>query len=267
MPLKVPFCEALEQRLDPKHHKYPVIKSELGSYFSGYLGEKSLDYHLSTLSPKKYHIFHGLVLKNDTYYFRIDTLLITAYYAFILEVKNYSDELLLDTPLNQLIQTKATSRAVYPRPILQAQRQQYELQTWLQSHHYSKLPVTYIVVFTNRKAFLKSYPGDEQIFKNICKSPDLKNRVEKLNELLSEEQVNEKEIKKLGKRLLSCHIPTWSYTLLAEYKIDSSEILYGVQCPSCKNLGMNYQKRSWVCSGCHTRSKTAHERAIRDYFF
>lgn len=266
IPLKVPFCEALIPRLDPYHPKLPVIKNEHGTYYSGYIGEKNLDYHLSTLPQKNYHIFNGLRLKNDTSTSQFDTLIITLNYTYILEAKNHTGDLFLDTPLNQLIQTKGESIEVYPCPILQAQRQQFELQKWLQSHNFPNLPVEYIVVFTHKKAFLKTHPGNSSIFNQICKSADIKNRVEKLDKLLSIEQISEKELKKLGKSLLNNHQHIWSYTLLDEYKIHKGHVITGVQCPNCNKFGMKYHKRSWVCLKCHARSKNAHELAIRDYF-
>ncbi|WP_442598570.1 nuclease-related domain-containing protein [Neobacillus sp. D3-1R] len=265
-PLKVPFCEALEQRIDPNHPKLPTIKNDLGSYSSGYHGEKSLDYHLSTLSQKRYLIFHGLRLKNDQYHFQIDTLILTSHYTFILEAKNYSGTIFLDTPLNQLIQTKGDSTEVYPCPILQAERQQYELQNWLQSCGLANLPVENIVVFANKKGLLKTHPDHQQIYQKICKSPDIKNRIEKVDRLHPEEQLNEKALKKLAKTLINSHVSIWSHTMLAEYKMATSEILTGVQCPSCGKLGMHYHKQNWICPLCHTCSKTAHEKAIRDYF-
>jgi hypothetical protein len=266
IPLKVPFCEALIPRLDPNHPKLTVIKNEHGTYYSGYIGEKNLDYHLSTLPPKRYHIFNGLRLKNDLSTSQIDTLLITLNYTFILEVKNYTGDLFLDTPLNQLIQTKGESKEVYPCPILQAQRQQFELHKWLQSHNFPNLPVEYIVVFTHKKAFLKTHPGNTSIFSQICKSPDIKNRVEKLDRLLTVERLSEKELKKLGKSLLNNHQAIWSYTFLDEYKIDKKDIIAGVQCPRCRKFGMKYHQRGWICPICHARSKNAHELAVRDYF-
>jgi ribosomal protein S27AE len=266
IPLKVPFCEALIPRLDPNHPKLTVIKNEHGTYYSGYIGEKNLDYHLSTLPPKRYHIFNGLRLKNDLSTSQIDTLLITLNYTFILEVKNYTGDLFLDTPLNQLIQTKGESKEVYPCPILQAQRQQFELHKWLQSHNFPNLPVEYIVVFTHKKAFLKTHPGNTSIFSQICKSPDIKNRVEKLDKLLTVERLSEKELKKLGKSLLNNHQAIWSYTFLDEYKIDKKDIITGVQCPRCRKFGMKYHQRGWICPKCHARSKNALELAVRDYF-
>jgi hypothetical protein len=141
----------LARRLNPYHPKLPLIKNDIGSYTSGYYGEGSLDYHLDTLDCKKYHIFHGLRLKNDTYAFQIDTLIQTIKYHFILEIKNLIGELFLDTPLNQLIQTKTETQEVYPCPILQAERQQYELQKWLQAHNFPNLPVEKIVVFNQSR--------------------------------------------------------------------------------------------------------------------
>jgi hypothetical protein len=266
LPLKVPVTEALSCRLHLQHPKYTTILNEHSTYSAGYLGEKSLDYHLSTLPQKGYNIFHGLCLMNYKYHSRFDTLIFTRKLALILEIKYYTGDIFLDTRLNQLIQTKNGVREVYPCPILQAQRQKLELENWLRSHHYDHIPVEYLVVFANKRVYLETHPGDEKIFEQITKSPDIKNRVEKLERKHSEDKISEKELSKLSKTLLKSHITQSSIEIFNEYKINCNDIIPGVQCPCCGRYAMKYQHRAWICPHCYHRSKTAHEKAIQDYF-
>jgi ribosomal protein S27AE len=265
-PLKVPVCETAERRLDPYHPKLPIIRTELATYSSGYHGEKSFDYHLSTLPKDQYYLIHGLRLKNDLYHSQIDTALFTTRFIYTLEVKNYAGDLFLDTPLNQLVQMKNNNREVYPCPILQAQRQKFELENWIKSHHFKAIPIEYLVVFTNQRCYLQTHPGHDQVFEQICKSPDIKNRTGKLERKYTKDTCSMDELFKLCRTLLKHHVRQSASEVFKEYKIDLGNIITGVQCPKCEKFAMKYHDRTWICPHCHFRSKTAHVPAVCDYF-
>jgi ribosomal protein L37AE/L43A len=264
-PLKIPFCEAAMARLDPSHPKYQQLANDYGSFLSGYYGERNLDYYLSTLPEKDYFIFHGLRLKNDVYHFQLDTLIVSKHLPYILEGKNLTGKLFLDTPLNQLIQTKGDTQEVYPCPVLQSERQQSELQKWLSARNFPNFPVEKMVVFTHKKALIVTHPDHREVYRSICKPADVVNRLVKAEKGILLELTG-RQMKKLIQLLLKNHVPVWSCQFLEEYKIQMKEIKPGVQCPECKMLGMVYVKGIWKCLRCHTLSKTAHEKAIFDYF-
>ena len=60
---------------------------------AGYYGEKSLDYHLSSLNQEKFDIYPGLRLSIRSQYFQIDSLVITTRFLLIIEIKNLKGEL------------------------------------------------------------------------------------------------------------------------------------------------------------------------------
>ena len=86
VPIRLKQAEALRNRLSVHHKKVPEIENEIARRRKGFRGEQNLDYHLSFLpDSNNYTIFKHSQLK-DRHTFQIDTLLISPYYALIIEV-------------------------------------------------------------------------------------------------------------------------------------------------------------------------------------
>ncbi|HAQ06766.1 MAG TPA: NERD nuclease, partial [Bacillus bacterium] len=73
-----------------------------------------------------------------------------------------------------------------------------------------------------------------------------------------------KEHKKLSKLLAKNDVPIGSH--LDQFKIDPSQYLTGVQCPTCSLYAMERYSGTWNCKHCDTISKDAHKQALEDYF-
>lgn len=266
-PIKITVCEALKRRLHPNHPKLGQIIEECGMKYSGYYGEESIQYHLDILSEKRYHILHDLRLFNGKNYFQIDTIILSPIFIFILEVKNYSGHLYLDSKFNQLIRTTTNgTRDIFNDPVLQAERQQFELQRWLRRQKYEDIQFDNLVVFTHRKCEINTYNGNEQVFQKVCKSPDLANRIIKKETFYSVENICSKTLSKITKLLIKHHTPETSKEILDHFQIKQQDVITGVQCTECKKFPMNYVRGLWICKNCGTKSKTAHIQAINDYF-
>lgn len=93
-PIKLRQTEALLGRLKPhNHHKRPIIEQDFKKRKAGYHGEKTVDYHLSFLTDKKYMILNNLRLPLAPDYFQIDSLLVTPCYSLPIEIKNMAGTL------------------------------------------------------------------------------------------------------------------------------------------------------------------------------
>ena len=101
IPIRIQKNEVLLRRLPKNHITRAAIESELARRWSGHRGEQAVDFPLSKLPESDYLIFHGMRLTNGQFYFQIDTLILTAYFALVLEVKNYVGTLYFDPVLNQ----------------------------------------------------------------------------------------------------------------------------------------------------------------------
>jgi Nuclease-related domain len=121
IPIRIQKIEALLRRITENHWKRAEMETDLAKRWAGFSGEQALDFPLSKLPEKDFMIFHGLRLSNGKYFFQIDTLILTTYFALILEAENYSGTLYFDPILNQLIQTTPNGETRgYANPIEQA---------------------------------------------------------------------------------------------------------------------------------------------------
>lgn len=167
IPIKILKNYALLRRMPINNPKIAQITSDLAKRMAGYKGEQALDFHLSKLSEKEYHIFHGLRHTNGKYFFQIDTLILTTRYALILEVKNYSGVLFFDSVCNQLIQTSpAGEEKGYANPIEQANQQLQELKKWINKRNIH-LPIEFLVVISKPSTIIKTAPNYARILQRV----------------------------------------------------------------------------------------------------
>ncbi|MDA6162049.1 nuclease-related domain-containing protein, partial [Escherichia coli] len=73
---------------------------------------------LSHLPDKEFTILHDLRLFNGSTY----SLILSPYFALIIEVKNILGTLLFDETFNQFIRTRNEKEEGFPNPLIQAKR-------------------------------------------------------------------------------------------------------------------------------------------------
>ncbi|HEY2422156.1 MAG TPA: nuclease-related domain-containing protein [Neobacillus sp.] len=264
--LRIQKLEALlKGRLSPQHLKYSEVAAEYSNRMAGYRGEKSLDFHLSMLEDSKYYIFHGLRLLYRNYYFQIDNFLLCSSFGLILEVKNMAGELRFEKKFNQMFQKKKESIERKTNPVLQAKLQAIKLKKWLKEHNCPEIPIYYLFVNSNAKTIIMTEPGNEQINRFICNSEFLIEKITQLENANKTEILDSKELRKIKRLLLANHTPE-NPDILAHFNLSKKDSLTGVQCPECNYLPMYYKGGLWVCPKCRKKSKTAHLKALEDYF-
>jgi hypothetical protein len=265
LPLKLEQNEALLRNLDDNHLKVPVIEQDLKKRKAGFNGEKSVDYHLSFLDHKKYMIFNDLKLPLAPHHFQIDSLLFTPSYTLLLEIKNISGTLTIDSEFNQLTKNYNGIVTGFSNPITQANRQKLFLQRFF-FHQLVLPPIKFLVVISNPSTILKMATGQKLLspYDKIIHAQNLISKISKLNTLYTEEKATKKDLKKIIKVLLNKH-DTGFTSILDKYGIKETEILKGVKCGICAGK-MERFFGCWHCTECKFTSKTAHVRAIEDYF-
>ncbi|MBH0173775.1 NERD domain-containing protein [Fictibacillus sp. 23RED33] len=263
-PVVVSGLQLLLTRL-PLH--YPLstyLEDELAKYLSGHKGEQSIDFHLKDLPQKEYLFFHNLRIPHNDSYFQLDILILTPYYFFIIEVKNFSGKLYFDQDLFQLIRTYNGLEETFADPISQLKRQRYCLMDWLKSHHFSEIPVEAVVVISNPQTQIKVSPGRSEVYKWISHKINLPEKIRYFDQKHTVERLSMKDLRKLSKALLKAHTsPTPN--LLQKYQISQDDIVKGVACPSCGLIPMVRNKRKWFCPSCKCYSRSAHIQALKDY--
>jgi ribosomal protein L37AE/L43A len=263
-PHKLLQTEALLQRLQPLDHpKRPLIEQDFKKRKAGYAGERSVDYHLSFLTDKKYMIFNDLSLPMEPHDFQIDSLLVTPYYLLPIEIKNISGILTIDPEFDQLSKEFNGIETGYQDPITQVNRQKLLLQKWFLNNKLPCPPIEFLVVFSHPSTILKMAPGHKRIppYDKIIHAQNIVREISKLNTQYTREVINIKKVKRL---LLNQHKPKYS-SILTTYQLTETDIIKGVQCEKCLHI-MNRKTGIWQCSNCHHLSETAHHKAIQDYF-
>ncbi|WP_203362848.1 nuclease-related domain-containing protein [Bacillus sp. REN10] len=260
-PLSLQQLQVLERRLPPHHVKKEAVVDCLTKEAAGYKGEKSLDYPLSLLPPNDYQIFHDLRLFEQMNYFQLDTLIVTRQFLLILEVKNYYGTLIFDSNFHQMTRLADGKEEGFPDPLLQVNRQKEQLKRWLSRHGYEDLPIQTFVVISQPRTIIKA---SAQVAERIIHSASLPLKIQQLEMKHPFPIIDFQHLSNLSHQLLNSHCPLRT-DILKKFHISPSELITGVQCPSCSSLPMIRRQRKWFCPRCEHTSKDAHLSALKDY--
>ncbi len=262
VPRKLQVLEALIRRLPASHSKFPSIKEDYTKRIAGFHGEKQIDFHLTSLPPDSFSIFHDLRLPYKQHFFQMDSLLLSKKFAVILEIKNVTGTLLFDQTFNQLIRTTDGKEEGFQSPLVQVESQRRKLLEYFQQNKLPLLPTESFIVVSNPRTIIKASGNIEDISRKAIHSEYL---TEKLNEVKSHYAKSPSySLEKMRISLLDSHIEEQvnAYTFKG---IRKSEIRTGVQCPDCKTFDMERVHSKWICSYCKSESRDAHLQAIADY--
>ena len=222
-PFRIQMNEALLERLSPTYPLLPLIKKDLIKRKAGYRGELQLDYHLKLISKEKsILILHDLRLEIDGRFFQLDTLILTPLAAIILEVKNISGTLTLDSRFNQAIRKLDNIEKSFEHPVSQVERQKKQLMRWLTKMKIPSIPITTFVVITNRSTVLNTISPHEN-YKSVVRVEHIEDRLFHLLHSQRKEYLPFKQVKKLSQLLVKNH--TWHLMFPSEvYGISVEEI-------------------------------------------
>ncbi|WP_164985197.1 NERD domain-containing protein kinase family protein [Ammoniphilus sp. CFH 90114] len=261
-PLRIKQEEALLRRLPLNHKKRQDITQSLRNLRAGYRGEVELDYHLQFLPEKDFLIFQDLRLPLQDRFFQIDTLVLTPAYALIIESKNIYGHLFFNPVSKQVIRTFQDNKEGFPDPLMQAKRQQIQLQKWMEAESIKSCPVYKLISIGSPSTIVETAPGNEAIFTQILHAEHIPNKI--LEFPTEPKLLSSYQLKKLSEHLLQNHIPL-KLDILKRYRLSSSELLKGIACPHCPNHQLTRIFANWKCPQCKTKRKKAHVRVIKDH--
>ncbi|WP_209121773.1 nuclease-related domain-containing protein [Alkalihalobacillus sp. BA299] len=264
VPLTIQKLQALQRRI-PKHHpKQPIIREKLAKRLAGFKGESSIDYPLSFLPEKNYFILHDVRLYDSTHHFQMDSLLLSRQFILILEVKNYSGTLYFDQTFHQLIRTLDGKQEVFPDPLLQIQRQEQQLKKWLAMNRLPEVPIISLVVISNPYTLLQSSSEHKDLYQKVIRSEYLPTKINQIQEKFQEDQLSEKELKKVIRRIEKQHSSS-NPDILEQFELSKDDLLKGVFCTTCNYLPVQRTYGTWNCPECSCEIKNAHLASIKDY--
>ncbi|WP_071394292.1 nuclease-related domain-containing protein [Bacillus tuaregi] len=211
----------------------------------GYAGEVKFDLLAECLLEERY-IIHDLLLEVNHSIVQIDTLIISQYLLYLVDIKNYHGDFYLNS---DKLYAAATNRE-YTNPVDQIKRSTTLLRQLLQNLKENYL-IDASVIFINSEFTLFQAPLENsfilptqlnRFFNEINKTPS------KLNE----------GHKKLAQKLLSLHLTKNPHTKIPEYHYD--KLQKGFLCKSCGSLLISYKNYGIECGKCGQFEKT--EQAI-----
>lgn len=263
-PPHVLMLQALHHRLPSHHPQYPYVKKKLQNELSGNFGESKLLYPLSKF-PVRNKSLPNVRLSLDKNYFQLDYLIITRRFLLILESKYYSDDLIFDETVYQVIQKKEQGFRVFDDPVLQVEEQSFQLATWLENHGFLNLPIESFVVMTNARTRLQINPTNLHHAEKVISLQRLPSLFRELIAKYNDDLLTNSDISFLENKIKISH-QNYLPNILDRYQVSKDEIKKGVFCMNCGNLGMKMIHLRWQCPACNYRDPYAHENALKDYF-
>ena len=265
-PEKMLKLDALLKRLSNTHPERMRLEKDYARFSAGYKGEGAIDYYLNFLDEKDYYILHNVRLTTKICSFQIDTLILTQSFILIIEVKNITGTVLIDSVYRQLIRTINGIEECFPHPEDQAYHQKLQLIHWLEQQRLPIPPIEILVVFANQNCILKSnctLPNNKQS-SSIIHSTSILNNIQQIKDRYSKEHLSKKEIRRIA-NLINKHHVSLNIDILHSYHIDRKDLLLGVQCPDCRAYYMIRKNGKWYCNQCGLNSTNEHYHALDDY--
>lgn len=250
----------LLNRLPTKHPLYAKLSTEIQTTIAGDYGEEVVYRELEKIQlPYNYYLFHKVMLRTEKI-FEMDFLILTPFGAVILEIKNIVGELEFKINPSQLVQSKGNGEINrYPCPANQLNEYVYLLSSFFKSHDLS-MPVYGAVIFASKNCYVKTSTNDMTIlYKNELYSflRNLQNKTTIISD------VKLRNIKDLIRKQKS----TFNYFPLTKfYFIDQRDLIRGVACERCGQVGMTKINNLWQCTSCQYSDRDASRKSIEHYF-
>ena len=237
------------------------MASKFSNLEAGIGGEERVENALgkNPLLPD-HRIFYDLSLSSSEK-FQIDTLFLTPSYGIVFEVKNISGKLFFfkENP-PQLIRIRENGQADgFDCPAEQAERNRFLLDMWLQSKGI-QLPLLAVVILAYPKQIVEIPPKKTKVLFPSLIPSFIRNLPQR------RERLDPQTFERLCADLVNSHRNYIPDPICLTYNIPRFDIQTGVQCKACSKLGMVKLKKGWHCPACGHICRSAHERAIRDWF-
>lgn len=265
IPVRLRMEEALLRRLPQNHEKRAKILQNFKKGKAGYKGEQELDYHLGFLDDDNIHIFQDLRIPIDEdRHFQMDTLVLTARFALIIESKNIYGTLYFDPASRQVIRTFDGIQDGFADPLQQAKRQEKMFIKWM-ARHISKTFQTYSLVSIGYPSTIIKTPSNNQvIFQKLLHAEHIPDKIEELIQSTTDSNLTSYQIKKTTQLLLHQHTPL-SFDALTHYSIFKNDLPIGVPCPHCPTQSMQRIYGKWICPHCQWTSFDQHVQVVCDH--
>lgn len=252
--------EALMRRLSgPETGDFYFYQEMYVTQKKGYDGEVCVDQvwsELDILSP--FAFLHGFETINDAgRNHQIDTLVLTPYFIWILEIKNIGGRIDIDESKHQLIRTNPDGIIEsFRNPINQIKRHARLISSKLIALKMS-LPVESSIIIVSDYTIIGTIPAGISIFH----ASGLQIELDKLFNKHREPKISLDQFERLKTGLLNMHQrKNW------KAKVEVGRLRKGVLCKNCDyRNAMLFEFGKFKCMKCGNKSKDAYLEALLDY--
>lgn len=266
-PSELKKLEAVVPRLRSKHSKYHEAKRELARRRKGYLGERKVDYHLEQLA-QSFTILQDVSLTVNNQNFQIDTIVISDYALYIIEIKHISGTVTFNTNLNQFTQQDGQDEIGYRYPITQAEMAKLKLKNWLNQRNLNDISIHCIVAISDPSTIIDVKGNEEEIARIVAHGEHIPSKIIQTDKALKKHSTESGKERmnhhKIGLTILK-ECRKSEINVLEHLNIIPRDLLPGVICPKCESLKMERIHGMWACQNCEFYSKHAHIKALNDF--
>ncbi|WP_100009763.1 nuclease-related domain-containing protein [Lentibacillus sediminis] len=259
------WLEALYRRLLREHPSKKTVELDLIKKKREVRGEREVDYPLSFLPKNDYFILHNLRIRDENGYFQIDTLILSASFMLILEVKNWYGTLIFGEKGQVIRIGDNQEEEGFSSPIPQAKTQQYRLQRWLQKHGYTKVLLPFFVVISFPSTIIKVASPDKHIPEEVVHNNELFFEIQELGQNHPARTYKMNQLKNLASLLIKANVPKPAKTLDKYGVSKNDDLIKGVICPFCSAYPLHKERLNWFCKKCGKSSENEHLTALKDY--
>lgn len=258
-PYKLQVLESLLRRLSVTEHEYPKFQKMYFQLRKGYIGELRSDREWNEIRmPEEHYLLFNYETENALGNInQIDTIMLSRYFVFILEVKNISGRIDFDDEKRQFTNLKDDNTIeVYTNPEDQVERHIRTIERIMRILNIH-LPIVGAIVFSNTSTIIGQKPKRIPAFH----LSGLNSHVNYLFNKYSNEVVTFEELTILKDYLLEIlKRDNW------KPNIDKNKLIKGAICEKCSNQSfMKYHFGRFVCDNCSVLSKDVLLESLLDY--
>jgi hypothetical protein len=152
----------------------------------------------------------------------MDTLVLTANFALIIESKNIYGTLYFDPASRQVIRTFDVIQDGFADPLQQAKRQEKMFNKWMARHILKTFQTYSLVAIGYPSTIIKTPSNNQVIFQKLLHAEHIRDKIEELIQSTTDSHLTSYQIKKITQLLHNQHTPL-SFDALTHYSISKND--------------------------------------------
>ncbi len=233
----------------------------------GYQSEMKLDFYLHRMALSTQMVILQdirLPAADGQTFFQIDSLLLTPYFGFIIDVKSQAGQFIFQHNARKFHYQLHGTKYGMKHPVSQVEEQEDQLINWL-GGEWSKYTMVSVTALADPGAEVMADASSEWVYDRVMPFDLLKIRLKEASGNFIESFFQMNQLVEVGRRLAKAHCKPVLY-YWKKFDLQDRDVARGVLCPFCNRLGMTRLRVIWECPHCGGRDRHAHLLSLFDYF-